>query len=280
MPYDYVPYGTNTKIDCPSCGHKKKFTLFMDLDSGEVMPPEFGRCDREEKCGYYKHPLSDQPTTGIKYEPKPKAPQQYIDKSIVSQSMEFNKFNKFLLLLKENFGGEKVEEAIKKYYIGTSKSGGVGYYCINHKKLVTSCKVVIYKDFNRDKERMPYYPFKTSDGYYPCLFGLHLVDKDKKLKLVEAEKTAFIASIVYPDVVWISCGGKNNLTSDKCQLLKETKYPHPIDLIPDCDEGGRNAAVEKWQRNLSVHGMKSNIVDLGSQYNDSEDVADLILKNI
>lgn len=276
MSYKFLPYTPTSKVDCPYCGHKKCFVRYVDTDSGEIMDTEFGRCDREESCRYNKHPLSGIQQRFMKSEIQERRPQQYIDKNIVLDSMKFNDQNQFLILLANKFGEDLVSVAMKKYFIGTSKKGGTGYYCIDHRKLVTSCKVITYDGFNRDKSVMPYYPWKTTDGYYPCLFGMHLVDKNKKLKLVESEKTAFVASILYPEVVWVSCGGSNNLTHDKCKLLKEVKYPHVIDLIPDCDQAGRNATL-KWQENLSIVGIDSHVIDLGAEYTNGEDLADLLL---
>ncbi|WP_394341409.1 DUF6371 domain-containing protein [Salinimicrobium sediminis] len=61
-----------------------------------------------------------------------------------------------------------------------------------------------------------------------CLFGLHLLnsDKQKAIALVESEKTAVIASIAFPQFIWMATGGLMNL-----------KGPHADNLIFFPDAG-------------------------------------------
>lgn len=46
------------KSDCPQCGpqHRKTFSRYVDSETGEVLPEQYGRCDRESNCGYYLSP--------------------------------------------------------------------------------------------------------------------------------------------------------------------------------------------------------------------------------
>jgi hypothetical protein len=191
--------------------------------------------------------------------------------------MANNHYNEFLKILVEKFGEQVATESIKKYYIGTSKNNGTAYFYVSQKKLVTSCKIILYDGVHRSKSVFPYYPFKVSDGYRQCLFGMHLIDKNKKIKVVESEKTALIASMIYPEVTWMSCGGSNGFTSAKCKLIKDFGYEHEIDLLPDCSDEGREAAL-KWQDNLDVNGIKSKIIDVGPEFMEGQDLADLILE--
>lgn len=46
---------SSTKHICPNC-NKKKFVLYINTVSGEYLPPDYGRCDREQNCGYHKAP--------------------------------------------------------------------------------------------------------------------------------------------------------------------------------------------------------------------------------
>lgn len=46
------------KGDCPQCSPKYRRTLsrYIDAQTGEPLPEEFGRCDRESKCTYHLSP--------------------------------------------------------------------------------------------------------------------------------------------------------------------------------------------------------------------------------
>jgi len=44
------------KLNCPLCGAKKHWQRYLDTDTGEVLPEQFGCCDNSAKCGHHVHP--------------------------------------------------------------------------------------------------------------------------------------------------------------------------------------------------------------------------------
>lgn len=49
--------GSETRFICPSCQDKRKtFVRYIDTETGNYLPEDFGRCNRLEKCGYHKKP--------------------------------------------------------------------------------------------------------------------------------------------------------------------------------------------------------------------------------
>ena len=40
---------------CPVC-KKRTFVRYVDLETGDYVSTDVGRCDREAKCGYHKKP--------------------------------------------------------------------------------------------------------------------------------------------------------------------------------------------------------------------------------
>jgi hypothetical protein len=46
---------SSKKHICPNC-NKNTFVYYVDTVKGEYLPTDFGRCDREQNCGYHKAP--------------------------------------------------------------------------------------------------------------------------------------------------------------------------------------------------------------------------------
>jgi len=56
--YRYIlePYGSGRQYEvCPSCG-QTRYVRYIDLETGEYLPIEFGRCERINSCKYNKSP--------------------------------------------------------------------------------------------------------------------------------------------------------------------------------------------------------------------------------
>lgn len=53
--FRYTLDKSSKKHICPRCT-KKTFVLFIDTETGEYLPIDYGRCDREQKCNYYNAP--------------------------------------------------------------------------------------------------------------------------------------------------------------------------------------------------------------------------------
>lgn len=269
--YQFLKYTPTSKVDCPHCGYKKCFVRYVDTETGEILSTDFGKCDRENTCGYWHKPESDKPFTVTKQEIV-EIPQIFIEKDIAESCFGNYNLNSFVVALVDKFGEEKAQIAINKYYIGTNKDNLTLFFYIDIEHRITSTKAMKYNGLNRDKTTNAFYPFKTSDGYYPCLFGLHLFDSMKDIHIVESEKTAIICSIVH-DEIYMATGGANGLTLNKARQLKG--HMGNIYLYPDADKAGREAVI-KWKENLELYGLRCHIVDTG-EYNNGEDLADLIL---
>jgi hypothetical protein len=46
------------KHHCPDC-NKKTFVLYIDTETGDYLPEQYGRCDRESNCSYHLNPYLD-----------------------------------------------------------------------------------------------------------------------------------------------------------------------------------------------------------------------------
>ena len=144
----------------------------------------------------------------------------------------------------------RIVEAAKMYALGVTNDDGVIYWLIDEQGRARSGKIMHYlinghRDKEKDGDKTNWTHFKMKqDGRLPaewqltqCLFGAHLLPRypSKTVALVESEKSAVIASIVLPQYLWVSCGGKMNLEAGQKHLaLKDRK----VVMFPDTDTDG------------------------------------------
>lgn len=62
--YRYVLEKGSKKHYCPECG-KRRFVRYIDTQTGGYLPEQYGRCDRESKCGYFLNPYKDGYTKSV-----------------------------------------------------------------------------------------------------------------------------------------------------------------------------------------------------------------------
>lgn len=56
--HQYTLEKGSKKFICPDC-NKKTFVLYIDTETGDYLPKQYGRCDRESKCSYHLNPYLD-----------------------------------------------------------------------------------------------------------------------------------------------------------------------------------------------------------------------------
>lgn len=81
-----------------------------------------------------------------------------------------------------------------------------------------------------------------------CFFGEHLLllEPNKTVAITESEKTAIIASVYYPNYIWIATGSLEGLSVDKCQVLKNRR----VILFPDVN------GYAKWHNKARELNLK------------------------
>ena len=157
------------------------------------------------------------------------------------------------------FPKERVDAALKLYHIGSTDNGHIIYWQIDEAGNVHTGKIMAYgTDGHRKKGRGAFNWVHTAKGeeMFPgqCLFGEHLLRDYSILSpigLVESEKTAFILSILMPDVVWLATGGKQNFSLKMLAPLMN----RDIYLLPDTD-----AMIEWSIKAREWSGMEFNFI--------------------
>ena len=268
------------KGTCLACRTPGKFRFFEDLTTGIRLPPEFGRCDRENSCGYFRAPNARDPIEN----PEPKV----VDLADVKATLDKASKNHFYTYLETLFGTSQAEELVQKYQVGTAKNRKTVFWYIDQQGFPRNAKVYLYKsDGRRDKSHEPRYQFTKKNGFCVPIYGSHLVNQAKlsgnrKIAVVESEKSAVIASSQFKDVLWLASGGANMLTAERCNSLayysRQLNGAH-IHLFADADDAGRKGFLKAEDLLLS---MKAPVLyhDLFKDRNDGWDVADEILNTI
>ena len=139
----YILEKGNKKYFCPDC-NKKRFVRYIDTVTGDYLPEDYGRCDREIKCTYFLNPYTDGYAKMItdqerganlgSWKPKPikrttKSPQStvYIPNDVFNKTLNWYEQNVFIQNLLSRvsfpFDAKDVERVISQYYLGTICNG-------------------------------------------------------------------------------------------------------------------------------------------------------------
>ncbi len=148
QPHRYSLEKGSKKHHCPDC-NKKTFVLYIDTETGDHLPEQYGRCDRESKCSYHLNPYSDGYAKAIweqeqgnrselpnkwkpqqkKKAPRPEPQPVYFDFDTFKQTLQPERYviNTFIQNLLSRvqfpFGVDEVTKVIELYRLGTVANG-------------------------------------------------------------------------------------------------------------------------------------------------------------
>lgn len=176
---------------------------------------------------------------------------QLFQKSL--KGYENNSFAKYLLSL---FGIEITEQLIEKYNIGSSKHwnniGACVFWQVDYFGEIRTGKIMAYDSTNGKRIKKPFNHInwvhniigEDSFNLQQCYFGEHLLRSsiNKKIAIVESEKTAIIASVYFPQYVWIASGSLNNLSITRSDFLNGRQ----IVLFPDLSK--EEMSYSLWEK--------------------------------
>ena len=241
-------------MNCPNC-NEKTFTRYIDIETKEHIHNTVGKCNRESKCCYHYTPKEYFTQNNISFDKKQpysfpikKAVQQLKQTSLITNddfkaSLKNYNNNNFVKFLNTLFGTEVAAGLIDKYNIGTSKrwNGANIFWQKDIKGNIRTGKIMLYNP--NSGKRTKYIDWvhnviKQSEFVLEqCLFGEHLLENETMpIAIVESEKTAIISSIYLPQFIWVATGSLQNLTKERCRVLRG----RIVALFPDLK------GLDKW----------------------------------
>jgi hypothetical protein len=274
--------GRATRHECPHCHTPHSFVRYVD-ERGNYIANNVGRCNREDKCGYHLTPSEFFRNKGVSYTPtidvapKPLPPTDYIPEEMMVRTLRTD--NAFLRWLTRYFSLSEVAQAIERYRIGDTKDDRVIFWQIDQENRIRTGKIMMYNEFTGHRvknvsgsfdwvHRHVKNPYQLSQ----CLYGLHLVNGEKPIAVVESEKSAIIASLSIPEFTWVATGGKQNYR------LLEVLKGCDVTMFPDL------GAYDEWKKYAVKYGFKVSemLEQIASEEERGKglDIADFIIKQI
>jgi hypothetical protein len=189
-----------------------------------------------------------------------------------------NSFVQFLFNLFPDCG-EEIQSVLKRYFVGTFDD----YTCfpsLDQQNRICRAKLIKFNQATGKRLKGDYdtsslpakLKLKENFNYKQIFFGEHLLfQNNKPIAIVEAEKTAIIASLCFPEFVWLGSNSKQWLKVERLQKLGTRK----IILFPDADgfddwqivaaaarAKGLNIAVSDLIERCATSEQKANGFDL------------------
>ena len=285
MIYKYGLDPSSKKFVCPKC-HHKTFVRYIDNSTYNYLEDQFGKCDRKINCDYHHKPSGNLKQYNL-IKPKKEAPPTYISLEVVELSFLSKDKNNFISFLYDKFSKSEVDKAVADYLIGTSKKrkNATIFWQIDNDEKVRTGKVMLYDPktgkrlkSNNGKSHINWVHKFQKEKYNlkQCLFGLHLIidNPEKKIALVESEKTAVIMSIKKPQYLWLATGSLHGFKDEMLKPLKSFK----ITAFPD------KGAYRIWLKTayklnkLEYKIVVSDYIDR-NEYKEGTDLAYIVLIN-
>ena len=226
------------KLICPKCGQRRFVPYVSTADLKTMAGAEYGRCDREQNCGYQRYPGKEVNADGITpVEIKPEPPLRFYPAAVVVDA-DTPLFEYVAKLV----GVSRALDIWNRYKIGRDGKRTV-FWQIAKDGTIRAGKSIPYKtDGHRDKDD-PYpanwlHKSRAWDGMHTgedlqqCYFGEHLLNerKDAPVMIVESEKTAAIMSELSRKYIWLAAGGSQGVKNEE---KNKALAGRDVTLLPD-----------------------------------------------
>jgi len=251
--------GQNSRFRCPQCRKSRQYTRFINSE-GAYAPYEYGKCNRQDKCGYFKHPKgikSDAPIFIHKEEP-----QEFINWNDYNYNLDTNSDLIKYFIKYHNGVSEDVINTLKKYYV-RAEGDSIFFPYVDKRNRLTYVKKMQYRNGHRNGAI--YTPYKAKTGRFKqCLFGLHLVAKNNPIGVVESEKTALMCAMFFPKTTWVATGGE--------LMISTVNVLDSATIFAD-----KGKAFQNWKKKLDPKKFKMDNSLEFSGLKEGSDLADYIV---
>ena len=224
---------------------------------------------------------------------QPENPPDYIPYKYLKRSLSLN--SNFVRFLSKHFSDLQIAEAANNYLLGAARNGEIIFWQIDINGKVRTGKIMKYNPTTGRRIKSGYgginwvhHMLKKSNSSFSdfnlsqCYFGEHLLRlyPKKPVAIVEAEKTAVIASMIYHNYNWLAAGNLNGLNVQKSKVLQNKT----VILYPDAGCYNRwLSKAEQINRDLSLHLTVSCFLEYFAtpqQTHHGCDLADYILTQL
>lgn len=255
--YKYQLRRGSKKEICPNCGKRRFVPYVLSDDNETIVNPDWGRCDRENSCGYWCKPNGNPIIETRQQDVKPETP-MIVDKSILNPSNVRRAVNTLYPYAKWLVGNEAATAAWDKYHVLATPDGGCVFLQIDVNGTIRAGKIMYYAGGHRVKTGLParwlhrdfnYKKYVHGDTLRQCFFGEHLLNEkpDAPVMVVESEKTALLMSQINRNYVWLAAGGSCNLQNDDKNKVLAGR---DVTICPD------NQMFIKWRQIALPRGWK------------------------
>lgn len=271
------------KERCPQCGKMRFVPFVLTSDPGVKAGAEYGRCDREQSCGYFRYPGGEvKVDSDHEYVPEP--PKEPILLPAELAERDFTSVdNSLYRAYRETVNSLQLCRVMFRYFCGTGAHGECIYYQHDGTHVRTAKAILYGKDGHR---------LKMEDGGLPvwwlhksptmakytagrelkqCFFGQHLLRQYPRAKVyvVEAEKTAVMMAATDKDSkwrLWIACGGSQML---KGAIDLSPLIGRDVTLVPD------DGQYWNWKRTADAYGWQCVDIEPLKKYHNLPDGCDI-----
>lgn len=271
---------------CPACGYAHMINKFERNSIKRRVLADFAN------VGYNKV-INDSGSKEVEID-------WMLKREYITASLESNNLFQFIV---EHFGKDAAFRISAKYRLETHNykdySGAAIFYQYDNDEKCHAFKVMQYdketgkrikvssdneggNEEPKEEHALLYQKPLMGVGNY-CLFGRHLLkdlEKDRIICVVESEKTALIASIAYPDAIWLATGSCYYLTEEKIDFPTNNLYLFPDPDVKEDRNGNWYRMVEdcKWLGGARVSHFMDNYCNINKKASDF-DIADYIIEN-